>query len=75
MDPKTRTQPKALERMPTGFQNRRFRAQVGRTTAGSPVLVIERIAMNRSGRFDGHRQMAAFIYELAADMPEFENGP
>ncbi len=48
------------------FHNRLYRADVGRTTAGSPILKLT--ATNPEGRYAQHRQMAAFIYELAADM-------
>ena len=48
------------------FHNRLYRADVGRTPAGSPILKLT--ATNPKGRYAQHRQMAAFIYELAADM-------
>lgn len=48
------------------FHNRLYRADVGRTSAGSPILKLT--ATNPAGRYAQHRQMAAFIYELAADM-------
>ena len=48
------------------FHNRLYRAEVGRTPAGSPILKLS--ATNPKGRYAQHRQMAAFIYELAADM-------
>ena len=48
------------------FHNRLYRADVGRTPAGSPVLKLT--ATNPKGRYAQHRQMAAFVYELAADM-------
>jgi hypothetical protein len=48
------------------FHNRLYRAEVGRTPAGSPILKLT--ATNPEGRYAQHRQMAAFIYELAADM-------
>ena len=47
------------------FHNRRYRADVERTPAGSPILKLT--ATNPAGRY-AQRQMAAFIYELAADM-------
>jgi len=50
----------------TRFQNRLYRAEVGRAPAGSPVLKIA--PTNPTGRFAQHRQLAAFIYELAAEM-------
>jgi len=50
----------------TRFQNRLYRAEVGQTTAGSPILKLK--ATNPKGPFAQHRQLAAFIYELAADM-------
>lgn len=48
------------------FHNRLYHAEVGRTPAGSPILKLS--ATNPKGRYAQHRQMAAFIYELAADM-------
>ena len=48
------------------FHNRIYRAQVGRTQAGSPILKIKPI--NPDGRHAQRRQLAAFIYELAADV-------
>lgn len=48
------------------FHNRLYRAEVGQTSVGSPILRLA--ATNPKGRYAEHRQMAAFIYELAADM-------
>ena len=48
------------------FQNRMYRAEIRRTPAGSPILQVH--AANSTGRFANHRQIAAFIYELAAEM-------
>jgi len=44
------------------FHNQLYRAEVGRTPAGSPILKLA--ATNPKGRYAQHRQMAAFIYEL-----------
>lgn len=48
------------------FHNRLYRAEIGRTAVGSPILKFT--ATNPEGRYAQHRQMAAFIYELAAEM-------
>ena len=48
------------------FHNQLYRAEVGRTPAGSPILKLT--ATNPTGRYAQHRQLAAFIYELAAEM-------
>jgi hypothetical protein len=48
------------------FDNRLYRAEVGRTPSGSPILQIA--ASNPETRYAKHRQLAAFIYELAAEM-------
>ncbi len=48
------------------FHNQLYRAEVGRTPAGSPILNLT--ATNPTGRYAQHRQLAAFIYELAAEM-------
>jgi hypothetical protein len=48
------------------FHNRLYRAEVGQTPAGSPTLKVT--ATDPSGGYAQHRQMAAFVYELAADM-------
>ena len=56
----------ATDGEPTKFHNRLYHAEVGRTPAGSPILKLS--ATNPKGSYAQHRQMAAFIYELAADM-------
>jgi len=66
MDRTTRRQKRGSEPEAMRFQNRLYRAEVGRTPAGSPVLNIA--AANPTGRFAHHRLMAAFVYELAAEM-------
>jgi hypothetical protein len=48
------------------FHNRLYRAEVTRTAVGSPILKLA--ATNPKGRHAQHRQMASFIYELAAEM-------
>ncbi len=48
------------------FHNRLYRADVGRTPAGSPILKLT--PTNPEGRYAQHRQIAAFIYELAAEL-------
>jgi hypothetical protein len=50
----------------TGFQNRLFRTEIGRTPAGSVRIHVR--PANPKGRFDNHRQLAACIYELAAEL-------
>lgn len=50
----------------TGFQNRLFRTELGRTPAGSVRIHVR--PANPKGRFDNHRQLAACIYELAAGL-------
>ena len=66
MERTTRRQKRASESETPSFQNRLYRAEVGRTPAGSPVLNIA--PANPTGRFAHHRLMAAFVYELAAEM-------
>lgn len=66
MNETKRTQTKQPKPEAPRFQNRAYRAQVGRTPAGSPVLKI--MPANPTGRLAQHRQLAAFIYELAAEM-------
>lgn len=48
------------------FQNRAYRAKVSRTSAGSPILKLT--AMNPKGLYASWRQLAAYVYELAAEM-------
>lgn len=62
----TSTKTKAQGAKAQRFQNRMYRAEIKRTPAGSPVLQIH--AANSKGRFANHRQITAFIYELAAEM-------
>ena len=50
----------------TRSRSRTFRAEPGRTEAGSPVLRI--VPLNRKDPLAGPRLMAAFIYELASEM-------
>lgn len=61
-----RSQTRQTQSEAPAFHNRAYRAEVGRTLAGSPVLKIT--PANPTGRFAQHRQLAAFIYELAAEM-------
>jgi hypothetical protein len=44
----------------------RYYGELGRTLIGSPILTI--VPVDRRGPHAGHRQIAAAIYELAADM-------
>jgi len=48
------------------FRNRTFRADLGKTEAGSLVLTI--VPLNPRSPLAGPRLMAAFIYELASEM-------
>ena len=50
----------------TRSRSRTFRAELGRTEAGSPVLRI--VPLNPKDPLAGPRLMAAFIYELASEM-------
>ncbi len=50
----------------TRFRNRTFRADLGRTEAGSPVMRI--VPLNPRDPLARPRLMAAFIYELASEM-------
>ena len=54
----------ANEKQTSTFQNWLYRAEFGRTTAGSPFLTI--VPTNPKGKFAGERQIAATIYEIAA---------
>ncbi len=60
------TEPYWLERRMECRRRRCYRGQIERTTAGSPVLTL--LAGNPCNRHTEHRQMTAFVYELAADM-------
>ena len=48
------------------FENRRFLSEIGRTDAGSVRIRIR--PATAKGRFDNHRQLAACIYDLAAEL-------
>jgi hypothetical protein len=48
------------------FRNRIYQAEVRRTEAGSPVIRI--LPLNPKGPSASHRQVAAFIYDLASEM-------
>ena len=50
----------------TRFLNRTFRADLGRTEAGSPIMGI--VPLNPRDPLASPRLMAAFIYELASEM-------
>ena len=54
------------EKQTTTFQNWLYRAEFGRTTAGSPFVKI--IPTYPKGKFAGERQIAATIYEIAAEL-------
>ena len=54
----------ANEKQTSTFQNWLYRAELGRTTAGSPFVKI--LPTNPQGKFAGARQVAATIYEIAA---------
>ena len=51
--------------------NRPYRAEVTRTPTGSPVL---KLTANHPTRRYRHRQIAAFIYDLAAEMERRSEG-
>jgi hypothetical protein len=48
------------------FTNRIYRAELSRTPAGSPIATI--VPINGKGPNAHHRQVAAFIYDLASEM-------
>jgi len=48
------------------FSNRIYQAELSRTPAGSPVVKV--VPMNPKGPSAHHRQVAAFIYDLASEM-------
>jgi hypothetical protein len=48
------------------FQSRLYRAEMGHTPAGSPLVKI--IPTNPKGSHAGERQISACIYEIAAQM-------
>jgi hypothetical protein len=48
------------------FHNQLYRVEISRTTAGSPILKIT--ATNPTGRYAGSRRLAAFVYDLAAQL-------
>jgi hypothetical protein len=48
------------------FENRLYRAEVRRTTAGSPILKLT--PTNPNGDAARPRQVAAFLYDLAAQL-------
>jgi hypothetical protein len=54
----------ANEKQTSTFQNWLYRAELGRTTAGSPFAKI--IPTNPKGSYGTERQIAACIYEIAA---------
>ena len=54
----------ANEKQTGSFQNWLYRAEFGRTTAGSPFVKI--VPTDPKGKFAGERQVAACIYEIAA---------
>jgi hypothetical protein len=47
-------------------RNRIYRADLGRTDAGSPIIKI--VPLNPKGPLASHRQISAFIYDLASEM-------
>ncbi len=44
----------------TGSRNRIYRAEIGKTEAGSPI--VKMVPLNPKGPLASHRQVAAFIY-------------
>lgn len=50
----------------SGTRNRIYRAEIGRTEAGSPIIRI--IPLNPKGALASHRQVSAFIYDLASEL-------
>jgi len=57
---------KEQEAESTRSRNRIYRADLGKTEAGSPTVKI--VPLNPRGPLASHRQIAAFIYELASEM-------
>jgi hypothetical protein len=53
------------ETKPT-FTNRIYRTELSRTPTGSPTMKI--VPINAKGPSAHHRQVAAFIYDLASEM-------
>lgn len=51
---------------PARIANRTYRAEIERTAVGSPIVRI--LPLNPRGPSAGHRQIAAFVYGLAAEM-------
>jgi hypothetical protein len=50
----------------TRFTNRIYRAELGHTSVGSPIVKI--VPLNPKGPSASHWQVAAFLYDLAAEM-------
>ena len=50
----------------SGSRSRIYRANLGRTGAGSPIIKI--VPLNPKGPLASHRQISAFIYDLASEM-------
>jgi len=48
------------------FSNRIYRTELSRTPVGSPIVKI--VPINPKGPSAHHRQVAAFIYDLASEM-------
>jgi hypothetical protein len=48
------------------FTNRIYRAEMSRTDAGSPIIKI--VPLNPKRPSASHRQIAAFLYDLASEM-------
>ena len=65
MKPRT-TRTTRQEEIPSRLRNRIYRAEVGRTEVGSPIIRI--LPLNPKGSAAGHRQIAAFVYDLASEM-------
>ena len=55
-----------MKKTESRFSNRIYRAGLSRTPAGSPIVTI--VPINAKGPSAHHRQVAAFIYDLASEM-------
>jgi hypothetical protein len=69
----TRENPQHPDTDGTRFHNRLYQVDLGRTPAGSPVLKLR--PLNPRGPAAGHRQMAAFLFELAAELERRSERP
>ncbi len=54
------------------FTNRIYRTELGHTSVGSPIVKI--VPLNPKGPSASHWQVAAFLYDLAAEMERRSDG-